>query len=109
MGYRSQVVIALKPEVEVPPAILAHLRQLFSHADEGPDGKLFYDKCLKWYTDDPEYFPEVKAIQDYIDELDEELYYFVRVGENTGDVDTAGSWWEVFEIDVSTRVTFKGQ
>jgi len=109
MGYRSQVVVALKPEVEVPPAILKHLRSLFSHADEGPDGKLFFDKHLKWYIDEPDYFPECRAIHEYLLDLDDDLYYFVRVGENTADVDTAGSWHEGFEIDVCTRITFKGQ
>lgn len=51
-------------------------------------------KDIKWYSDWTEDFPEVAFIEKLMGELDGNEFYFVRVGEEIGDNEIRGLWWE---------------
>ena len=132
MGYRSQVVFAVAPELM--PHFLAVLaksqpaRELcFAHADEtirdydGEEGsRLMKWDGIKWYDD----FPSVRAITDFMDWADDQefpttmgnmtdeienmegsmFYRFVQIGEEMDDVTIRGeAYWD---IDVRREVCY---
>lgn len=106
MGYRSDVAIAMKKsdydvmlqrakELEensedVCDFIEEGYKQAIpndKHQPENPDDFVYlFWEWVKWYTRDPEYFPEVTFIDDFLSEIDE--YDFVRIGEEEDDTET---------------------
>jgi len=131
MGYRSQVVFAVAPELM--PHFLAVLaksqpaRELcFAHADEtisdyiDEGSRLMKWDGIKWYDD----FPSVRAITDFMDWADDQefpttmgnmtdeienmegsmFYRFVQIGEEMDDVTIRGeAYWD---IDVRREVCY---
>ena len=114
MGYRSQVVLAISKQLR--PAFMAALAPnkeatalVFNHHDKldidyGGDGSLLvvWDG-IKWYDS----FDDVVAIQKFVDAADcddfelsdgegssSENFRFVRIGEETDDVDCNGYGFE---------------
>lgn len=114
MGYRSEVLLALKPKAR---ALLStyiarggQLAALFTDEeadiDKRNDGDITYRwDSIKWYDS----YPEIGAIIDFMARLDnedlEEEYKFIRIGEDADDNETRGygfdvgitrtiSWWE---------------
>ena len=124
MGYRSEVILAVGPEVMpqfmVTMAKSPEARKMcFAEADE-----MIKDYCdikgaflfrwdhIKWYDT----FEEVEAIQDFIQwcedeqiEVDgkqvnaDEYYRFVRIGEEMDDNETQG--WG-FDIHIERSATY---
>ena len=124
MGYRSEVILAVGPEVMpqfmVTMAKSPEARKMcFAEADE-----MIKDYCdikgaflfrwdhIKWYDS----FEEVEAIQDFIQwcedeqiEVDgkqvnaDEYYRFVRIGEEMDDNETQG--WG-FDIHIERSATY---
>jgi hypothetical protein len=92
MGYRSDVVIAIKKEVKAKLILLnTKLPELLTdHAEENTveaDGIIYYEMCgLKWY----ESFPDVIEVVEFLDTLSQEDYHFIRTGEETPDVEAYG-------------------
>ena len=131
MGYRSQVVFAVAPELM--PHFLAVLaksqpaRELcFAHADEtisdyiDEGSRLMKWDGIKWYDD----FPSVRAITDFmvwaddqefpttmgnmtdeIENMEGSMFYrFVQIGEEMDDVTIRGeAYWD---IDVRREVCY---
>jgi len=132
MGYRSQVVFAVAPELM--PHFLAVLaksqpaRELcFADADEtindygGDEGsRLMVWYGIKWYDN----YPSVRAITDFMDWADDQefpttgcdgsaepvdepgsyLYRFVEIGEDFDDVTIRGdAYWD---ISVNREITY---
>ena len=116
MGYRSQVVFAVAPELM--PHFLAVLaksqpaRELcFAHADEtindyiDEGSRLMGWDGIKWY----EGYPEIDALVEFMDWADTtdieidgveqnagQFYRFVRIGEETDDVVVRGdAYWDI--------------
>ncbi len=108
MGYYSDVVFALtkkgkeyfdkKLSNETTPAktreeMAVLLKYADQHRTDESGAEVWFWKDVKWYTDWPEHFPDVDFIDKLMDELDEEEYYFVRVGEEYDDNEIRGLWW----------------
>lgn len=107
MGYRSDVALALSREDHarlvkacVPPGDLDAL--LFvtpEDENDNEDAVLLRWERVKWYDDDP----LIVKIADFISDLDEETFGFVRVGEEFDDTAILGSPWN-FGISVCRRI-----
>jgi hypothetical protein len=101
MGYRSEVVFALKPDA------LEELEELASHDNElesilqtmrhnalanSDERNIYYHSWVKWYVDSD---LQVKTIMDFFNLLDAEgrdnEYGYIRLGENHDDIDERGS------------------
>jgi hypothetical protein len=104
MGYRSEVLLALKPDAQaVLSTIVARggtivdmLNEDTNEIDEWEDGSIIYSwSDIKWYDS----YPEVAAIEELISRLEEndmdESYRFVRIGEDTDDNDVRGYGFEI--------------
>lgn len=124
MGYRSEVILAVAPEV-MPQFMVTMAKSIearamcFGDADvikdyDGTKGAmLFRWDCIKWYDT----YEGVNAIQDFMqwcqDEVikDEEgneqpgddYYRFVRIGEEIDDSEVAG--W-AFDIHIERSVAY---
>ena len=118
MGYRSEVVFAV--DSELAPFFTAMLanspdaERLCRDADQYESGYeeegdfFMYWNHIKWY----ESYPEIKAIEEFIAELDEgaeeffpgvddvhSRWRFVRIGEDYDDVeDKGGGFWDTVNI-----------
>ena len=121
MGYRSQVVMAISKEL-IPFLLLATSKNkeaeelvfkygnLERNYDGGQSWLLVWDG-IKWY----EGYPDIDAIEKFIDDAEsgdwvitnddgqdvhsEELFRFVRVGEEHGDVEVRGSgYWDITAV-----------
>ena len=118
MGYRSHVVLAigeaLVPQFMVTMARCPEARVLCfgdtdNHSRDFQDekGSFFFEwHSIKWYDS----YEPIRAIQDFLDwaadhhkigdeEIDGENHYrFVRVGENSDDVETQGWGFEIHPV-----------
>lgn len=123
MGYRSEVGLALtKNGVEIlqrrlaAPEIGAEARQrieeFFQYADKHARDKengheAWYWDYLKWYTEDPENYPEVDFIEQLMAELEDEDFRFLRVGEDYDDTEVRGCFWEnPFDMELLRGISF---
>ncbi len=105
MGYRSEVVLAFDPRVKpLLACVFAKHSQVLALCLDGlqrDDEDVIYYRWdyIKWFYG----AAEIDALEDFMDKLDNEnlfindeevegceLYRFVRVGEETGDVDERG-------------------
>ena len=122
MGYRSQVVLAISKEL-IPFLMLATSKNkeaeelVFKYADtfdrnyEGDKSWLLVWDGIKWY----EGYPDIDAIEKFITEAEcdeykitdddgnevysSDLVRFVRVGEESGDVEIRGSgYWDITPV-----------
>jgi len=124
MGYRSDVVLAIGKEL-TPFLLLATSRckeaeeLVFKHHDHFDrdyyEGWLLRWTSIKWY----EGYEDIDAIQKFVDEacadeykieedgkerLSSEYIKFVRVGEDTSDVEMQGEgFWDIY---VSRHIEF---
>ncbi len=108
MGYRSEVVIKFSDEaaevVRAARDLCPILKELFdgNEASSDPDRvDVLYFSYAKWYED----YKEVAAIEDLLEQLNEEDFGFMRVGEETGDVETRGEPWE-YNIHLSRSISW---
>lgn len=121
MGYRSQVVMAISKEL-VPFLLLATSKcketeeLVFKYGNlernyENDKSWLLVWDGIKWY----EGYSDIDAIEKFIDDAEsgdwvitnddgqdvhsEELFRFVRVGEEFGDIDVRGSgYWDITPV-----------
>ena len=122
MGYRSQVVLAISKEL-IPFLMLATSKNKEAEALVFKDADTFdrnYENAkswplmwdgIKWY----ESYPDIGAIERFISEAEcdeykitdddgkevssSELIRFVRVGEESGDVEIRGSgYWDITPV-----------
>ena len=104
MGYRSEVVLALKPKAAIllstvragGGAIASLLTEDASDVTREEDGSVIYRwGGIKWYDS----YPEIAAIENFMSRLEEEDmeedYRFVRVGEDMDDNEVRGYGFEV--------------
>ena len=110
MGYRSDVAIALSKEAAA--LLKARLetatpdeRDLIDNpdryeVDSKTEEALWRWHFVKWYE-----FTEVAFINNFLNELSDDDYLFLRLGESY-DVEIRGDFWgNVFELGVSTAIT----
>ena len=80
MGYRSQVAIAIEKSKA------AEFEKLAEDADEivdCGDYTVFYWNSVKWYRD----FDDVEAVADWLIDIKNCAWEFIRVGESDGDIE----------------------
>jgi len=94
MGYRSSVCFAIKNDVALPLDVNDLLTECFIKRSIN-DVNYYSVDDIKWRG--------VSFFEDFLSELDEELYGFVRVGEANDDVETSGNF-DDFEIYPYTSI-----
>ena len=86
MGYRSQVALAI--EKELCETKCSKIREDLEDCDTISKTKGYYVFTwdgVKWYED----YDDIKRITDFIAENNEKVY-FVRIGEDTDDIEHTG-------------------
>ena len=128
MGYRSEVAIGLTDcAVRLLATLMEHdenLQDLISSADKSawycaevdrPDrpvakmpfedskdyGCNFHWDYVKWYED----YEDIAAMTSFLNALPTEDFRFVRVGENAGDIEEMGDYYDC-EIYVQRSVSW---
>ena len=91
MGYRSDVFLRIaEPLVEVVQAAAKldpKLEEILKEGESDHGSKTdFYWESVKWYDS----YPEIQAIEGMLDDLDEDDYGFIRLGEEEGDIERKG-------------------
>ena len=108
MGYRSKIAIAIHKDVigefltflkttEIMHEIFGKHGFTLDKDFKGDGHWLFTEDDIKWYTDLPENYPEVDAFEKFfafMDEEHEDMYRFVRIGEQHDDIETRGDWYD---------------
>ena len=112
MGYRSQVAIAFTDHaVRLLNAITEHepnLAEMVSTAElstinESEDergGKLFWD-YVKWFDE----YDDVLVMENLLQYLPDEDFHFLRLGEETNDIEERGCYYES-DMYVSRTITW---
>ncbi len=109
MGYYSDVGLALNKEAaikfknildnldeqsqetkEIKSFILNDAKRR-NNAETGEELYIWYS--TKWYTDDPAYFPEITLTENFIKNLEDDEFLFIRIGENFDDIEIQGDYW----------------
>ena len=93
MGYRSEVYLRFaEPIVEVIDAARKLDDTLDKMLSEGEAARIdkvktdFHWYDTKWYDT----YPEVQAIENLLDMLQDDDYGFIRLGEEEGDIESKG-------------------
>ncbi len=119
MGYRSDVglcltdagkkildarLAALDPERDTTRHIHNLLDSPRSKREDQHSGAIAWLwEDLKWYDD----YDDVNFIETLLNELDEEDYLFIRVGESDDDTEIRGRFWEnPFDMRLLRGVAF---
>ena len=107
MGYRSDVFLRIaEPLVEVVQAAAKldpRLEEMLKEGESDHGAKTdFHWESYKWYDS----YPEIKAIEDMLDELDEDDFGFIRLGEEQGDIEQKGYPSE-YDMYTSTTVDWQ--
>lgn len=104
MGYRSTVYLRINaPIVEVVQAAAKldpKLEEILKQGQEefGSDTD-YYWESIKWYDERP----DIRAIEDMLDELDDDDFGFIRLGEEQGDIENKGMPYD-YEMYTQTTV-----
>lgn len=99
MGYRSDVILAMKHEkfkdlLKTMDDRLA-IRFLENQEVKEKDNWVLMNFVdVKWYED----FAEVKAVNTFVNTLDEQDFSYHILGEDDGDYTERGTWDTPFEI-----------
>ena len=108
MGYRSEVALAIRAGVEIPPEVQAALDAIFEEPKRTAAGALYHNGWCKWYTHDMTNYPEPTTIYRWLEDLEMEDYFLMRLGEDDGDMDEDGDWHE-FDIGYTRHLTCGGK
>lgn len=107
MGYRSNVVITLSKEksdllqAQYVTSFPEDTMWLFDGIQEDDEKNVLYYFCdVKWYDN----YPDVSFIEEFLNELDQEEYRFIRTGEEPGDIEEKG-YSDAFDVRVHHQVT----
>lgn len=111
MGYRSDIVIGIRPYVKAWALINDNWPSILNEADSTDEEIIasFYNyNGWKWYLS----YPEVKEIHNFLSAIDEQYkddttslspYAFVRLGEENDDIETKGDPWD-FGIEIHRTI-----
>ena len=119
MGYRSDVAIAIHKDLQGDFLTFLNTEKLMAeifgdrsdfHLDKDYQAEghwLFTCNGVKWYTTFSEY-EDIQMFEKFMDAMDEKFdhsaqYRFVRVGEQSDDVEERGDWCES-EVYVSREI-----
>lgn len=107
MSYRSEIVIAIRPEVYVAaPDIVkdAFACLFFDKIVEEENRIVFYAESIKWY-DVVEGDHSISIIEEWLENLDDDDFGLVELGEDDSDVRYIGDTSK-FDIGYVRKVTF---
>lgn len=109
MGYRSDVALELTKETnDLFQALYTHefpedIEFLSNNIQrETDEATLYYWSDVKWYDS----YPEVGFIGNFISELCEDDYKFVRIGEEYDDSETGG-YSEEFNVYIERSISWE--
>lgn len=117
MGYYSEVALvftakgaeimrSLVNEQELGTALQTRnfLEEADAHSiDSKSRAEFFHWDSVKWYF----IFEEVTCITSVMEELDDEDFLFIRIGENFDDLETHGAYWgNPFNLDTVRTMEF---
>ena len=107
MGYRSDVILAMKHEKfkELLKTMEDRVAIRFlenQEVKEKDNWVLMNFVDVKWYED----FAEVKAVNTFVDTLDEEDFSYHILGEEDDDYTKRGTWDTPFEIRLNRSLDF---
>ena len=107
MGYRSDVFLRIaEPLVEVVQAAAKldpNLGEMLKEGESDHGAKTdFYWESYKWYDS----YPEIRAIENMLDDLDYDDFGFIRLGEDQGDIEQKGCPSE-YDMYTSTTVDWQ--
>ena len=78
---------------------------MLNYSDISPDGFVLLEKTDKKWYEDSVYFPDVRAFMSALNELDEDSYKYLRMGENNDDDEELGELYdEPFGIEIIRRI-----
>lgn len=105
MGYRNDVALVIGDDQYDNLLDVPGVEDLLSRADRKErigDGRLFFWKSVSWYGD------EVDEMERYLsNEVPDDYYYYMRVGEDLEDIMIRGEWWDnPFDCDIERRIKF---
>lgn len=64
-------------------------------------------KNYKWYEYDPKDYPEIYSFQNAINNLDDEDFLFIRIGEETDDNEILGNYYDnPFELGIRREIAY---
>ena len=106
MGYRSDITVALTKEVIMKQLILPNegYTNLVEYTDDIFDKDtyaVYQINRIKWY----ESYPEINSINEFLDQLNDEEYGFIRLGEELDDTEKKGSPYD-FDMYINREVCF---
>ena len=122
MGYRSDVGIALTKKgiatlqdklasQDISEELRARVKELLAHADRhytdaASGAEVWYWEWIKWYDCYPVGYQDISFIMDALNELDDEDYRFIRIGEEYDDTEVSGEFWEnPFDFELTRSMT----
>ena len=77
------------------------------HLTEDDGSECWYWEQIKWYSDWPADFADVDFFEKFMKNLDEEDYYFIKIGEEYDDVETKGLWCDnPFGLTLTRQIVF---
>ena len=105
MGYRSDVAIFLTNACYVRHKVLENLfPELIKEFDKSmhKNGVLYEMNGVKWYDS----YQDVQQVYEWLEQLDDEEYGFIRIGEETEDIEYRGSPGE-FGLYINRDICFE--
>lgn len=118
MGYLSDVLLVLdnaaskqlEEQLEnLPKNTKERVQKLLNSTDnryiaQNSNARLYYWKWIKWYIE----FTEVCFIEDFIDNLDENNYLIIVIGEELTDLREQGTFYDnPFHACLERNIKFK--
>lgn len=104
MGYRSEIAIAVDPNVftNAPENVKEAFKEIWETPDrEEADRVVFYHDSIKWYPDDN----VVSTIEDWLKSLEETDFGLVELGEDLSDARMEGEYW-AYGLDFVRKIDF---
>lgn len=124
MGYYSEVGLALTANGinklrtqlavhEMDNNVRQEVNSLLDYADKhliDPVSKAeaWQWNSIKWYSGDPEHFAEIYFIEDFLRNLDEPDFRFIRIGEDYDDIEVMGDFTEnPFDLELARGISIR--
>ena len=116
MGYYSEVVLVLSKEAKeelkeklnvLPKEEKENIESMFSCADRHfiheSGAELIQWINVKWYNS----YPEVRFIENFINNCEDEDFYLMRLGEDLADIEQQGYFYDnPFDTNIETRINY---
>ena len=112
MGYRSQVGFVIKRNneagLEIPK--FEEIENCFDFVRYGEEAVFYHSSWVKWYDygpSDNNLCDQVEAFLNKIGEVNDNDYLFIRLGEDDGDMDSKGNYWDnEFDFGYKRELTY---